>query len=323
MSLAETSRKEFSMKNGTCWLDTDSNQIQAHGGCILNYKDVYYWYGENKDTDTMEDGFAPFMGMSCYSSADLLNWKNEGIVLKPILTGNHELGSDGIGERPKVIYNKKNNEFVMLFHLDNKSYRYARIGTAVAKTPTGPFEYRGNLWLDSECSPCGRDSRDMYVYQEEDGTAYIIASSDFNSSTVICKLDDSYTGLTGEMKTIFVEQYREAQVLIKEKGRYYMFSSGCTGWLPNSMLYGISRQVMGTWRLVDNPCSGANYRQTFFGQSANAFQLKEQWYLMLDHWKPEDLRSSGYSFLPIRIDAEYVEIPWTEEFNGERGNHGL
>jgi hypothetical protein len=35
---------------------------------------------------------------------------------------------------------------------------------------------------------------------------------------------------------------------------------------------------------------------------------------LVDHWNPKDLGNSGYSFLPVKIEGDYVEIPWTEEF---------
>ena len=298
------------MKNGTCWLDTDGSLIQAHGGCIIKHENLYYWYGENKSVKT-ENRRVAFAGFSCYSSNDMRSWKNEGTVLKAVQEPEHDLHPDNVGERPKVLYNKKNRQFVMLFHLDHRGYNYARVGVAVADNPTGPFNYLHNL------RPAGRDSRDMFVYKDEesdDETAYLVCSSDWNSTTLICTLNDSYTDLSGPVKMAFIEQYREAQVLLREKERYYMFSSGCTGWSPNSMLYAVSNSVLGTWKLIDNPCSGPNYRKTFFGQTANTFKLNGKWHIMLDHWIPEDLGSSGYSFLPIHIDGDYVEIPWVEDF---------
>ena len=41
------------MKNKTLWTDTEGKPIQAHGGMILQHKGIYYWYGENKDTETV------------------------------------------------------------------------------------------------------------------------------------------------------------------------------------------------------------------------------------------------------------------------------
>ena len=39
------------MKNGTVWKDIDGNDIQAHGGMILEHKGVFYWYGEHKGAE--------------------------------------------------------------------------------------------------------------------------------------------------------------------------------------------------------------------------------------------------------------------------------
>ena len=36
------------MRNGHIWKDIDGNDIQAHGGCIIEYEGTYYWYGEHK-----------------------------------------------------------------------------------------------------------------------------------------------------------------------------------------------------------------------------------------------------------------------------------
>ena len=40
-------------------------------------------------------------------------------------------------------------------------------------------------------------------------------------------------------------------------------------------------------------------------------------YLMLDHWVPSDLKTSGYSILPITYDqCGNVIVRWTDEWNG-------
>lgn len=35
---------------------------------------------------------------------------------------------------------------------------------------------------------------------------------------------------------------------------------------------------------------------------------------MIDHWKPQDLRHSGYSILPIEFDGDRMTVRWTDEF---------
>ncbi len=39
---------------GKIWNDTDDVPIQAHGGWVLYDQGVYYWFGENKDRETID-----------------------------------------------------------------------------------------------------------------------------------------------------------------------------------------------------------------------------------------------------------------------------
>jgi hypothetical protein len=204
------------MKNGTCWLDIQGKPIQAHGGCIISHEGNYYWYGENKGVKT-QNNRVEFAGFSCYSSQDLRSWKNEGLALTAKPETGHELHPDNVGERPKVLYNSGTGQFALWFHLDKRNYGYARIGIAVSDSPVGPFDYLGSI------RPGDRDSRDMFVFKDDDGAAYLVCSSDWNSNTLIASLNEAYTGLSGAIKMAFIEQYREAQVLIKEKETYLCF----------------------------------------------------------------------------------------------------
>ena len=97
---------------------------------------------------------------------------------------------------------------------------------------------------------------------------------------------------------------------------YYLVSSGCTGWDPNPTLYATTRHLTTPMVLVDNPCEGPRYRTTFDGQSTYIFECSGRFYLMLDHWKPQNLRESGYSILPIDFAGGMMTVRWQEEFNG-------
>ena len=297
------------MKNKTCWQDTEGHLIQAHGGCILERDGTYYWYGENKDTETRATSLVghrvDFSGFSCYSSTNLQNWKNEGVVLAAGETGS-PIGPECVGERPSVLYHARSGSYIMWFHHDDEYYQKASVGLAVAASPAGPFVYKGSM------RPNGRESRDFTLYVDQDETAYMISSSDANSTLLISRLDEEYTGFTGEYTTACEDQFREAPVVLFEDGRYYMFSSGCTGWAPNVMLYAESNKMMGNWRLIDNPCEGPDARMTYYGQSACAVKHQGDWYLMLDHWHPQDLRTSGYSLLKIQFSAGRPLLPFTE-----------
>ena len=52
---------------GQVWLDTNGKRIHAHGGSILYENGRYYWYGENKEKTTGENGIWHW-GIRCYVS---------------------------------------------------------------------------------------------------------------------------------------------------------------------------------------------------------------------------------------------------------------
>lgn len=299
-------------KNGFIWQDTDGNDIQAHGGCIIEYKGMYYWYGEHKGAANCPGTKrVDIIGVSCYSSSDLLNWKYEGLVLEADKTNpKSPLYPSKVLERPKVLYNEKTNKFVMWMHLDSADYTFAGVGIAVCDTPTGKFE------LIAAKQPNRQDSRDMTLFKDKDGTAYLIHSKDWNKTLNITRLTEDYTDTDGMYVSVMIDQMREAPALCIHDDLYYMVTSGCTGWNPNSALYSTAEYIMGQWRLIDNPCEGIGYRRTFEGQSTYIFEAKGTKYLMLDHWKPDNLQASGYSILPIEFNNGIMTIKWCDEWKG-------
>lgn len=127
------------IKPGALWPDNNGVHINAHGGGVINYKGTYYWYGEHKSDTTS----SAYVGVTCYSSKDLVNWKNRGVALAVSDEEGSDIERGCILERPKVVYNPKTGKFVMWFHLELKGrgYAAARYGVAVSDKPTGPFKY--------------------------------------------------------------------------------------------------------------------------------------------------------------------------------------
>ena len=106
--------------------DNRGNLIQAHGGAIIqDHNDntrggsTFYWFGQNDATDTSFDGFD---GVTCYRSEDMVTWDYLGLALAPAV--GTSISNESVVERPKVLYNSKNKEYVMWFHLDNNDYGY-------------------------------------------------------------------------------------------------------------------------------------------------------------------------------------------------------
>lgn len=127
--------------NKEIWYDTDGNPINAHSVGIIFHNGVYYWYGEHKvPNDPLHTSQ---VGVRCYSSKDLINWKNEGVVLAVSEDTLSPIRKGCKLERTKVIYNKKYGKFVMWFHLNLKGHNFtdALAGVAVADKATGPFKF--------------------------------------------------------------------------------------------------------------------------------------------------------------------------------------
>jgi len=304
------------------WQDTEGKHIQAHGGGILYHKGKYYWYGENKEAETKfaispKKGWdihrVDVIGVSCHSSTDLVDWKNEGVVLPAVSHDvHHDLHVTKVVERPKVLFNEKTKKFVMWAHIDDMEYDAARTGIAVSDSPTGPFNYLGSF------KPNGSDSRDMTVFVDDDQKAYLFHSSEGNKTLYITPLSEDYLKPEGQSTRIFVEMSREAPTVFKRKGKYYIITSGCSGSDPNKAEYATADQIEGPWEIKDYPCTGKDAEITFFAQSTFVLKINEkedQFLFMADLWKKEDLKSSRYIWLPIKFDGDDIEIMWIDKWS--------
>jgi hypothetical protein len=140
-AIAQQKIKYDAFHPGELWLDNNGVHINAHGGGILLHNDTYYWFGEHKTEG--RGGNQAHVGVHCYSSKDLYNWRDEGIALRVSPDPASDIADGCILERPKVIYNPKTGQFVMWFHLEPKGQGYggAMIGIASSETVTGPYTY--------------------------------------------------------------------------------------------------------------------------------------------------------------------------------------
>lgn len=299
--------------------DTNKNLVNAHGAGMLYHNGTYYLYGEIKKGDTWrvpnqdwEDYRVPAGGISCYSSKDLKNWKYEGVALSPVKGDPHsDIDTGRVIERPKVIYNSKTRQFVMWMHVDANDYSYSHSGVAVSKTPAGPYHYIGSV------KPNGQMSRDMTLFKDDDGKAYLIYSSEQNNTMQVCLLSPDYLTPTKTYKRILVNRRREAPAVFKNNGRYYLITSDCTGWSPNAATYAVADKILGPYKEYGNPCKGPGANTTFESQSTYVLPLKEKntYLFMADRWNKTDLEKSEYLWLPLKINNGKVEIKNTGSAN--------
>ncbi|MEO8763815.1 MAG: glycoside hydrolase family 43 protein [Ginsengibacter sp.] len=310
--------KEMPIITGEVWKDVDGKPINAHGAGILYHDNTYYLFGEIKKGKTWlvpnqnwEDYRVPAGGVSCYSSKDLFHWKYEGLALSPV-TGDKakDLDTSKVIERPKVIYNRQTGKFVMWMHIDANDYSYSQAGVAVSEKPTGPYTYLGSI------KPNGQMARDMTLFKDDDDKAYLIYSSELNKSMHVCLLSSDYLSPTKNYSRITSAHDREAPAVFKYIDRYYLITSGCSGWSPNPATYAVADSLLGEWKQYDSPCIGTGAENTFASQSTYVLPLpgnSDNFIFMADRWNKLDLEDSRYVWLPLHmIDGKPV-IKWIKK----------
>ena len=146
---------EIAILPGASWLDTDGNVIQAHGGQIQLMPvpdengvktEKYVWVGEDKSSGHLGNDVA------VYTSDDLYHWEFQGDVFRAVesreqldedsyfqeLYQDHTsdeldeiyncINKNTVIERPKLLYNHKNDNYVLWFHSDDSTekntYKY-------------------------------------------------------------------------------------------------------------------------------------------------------------------------------------------------------
>jgi Glycosyl hydrolases family 43 len=334
---------------GAVWRDTDGKPINAHGGGVMFHGGVYYWYGELKSGRT----FLPdcnkswggtrvdTVGVSCYASTNLYDWKSEGIVLAAVPDDpKSDLHPSKALERPKVIYNRATKQFVMWMHIDSASYAAARSGVAVSDKPTGPFKYLGSfrpnagVWPDnvadtdkqpSQTNILARDfekgqmARDMTVFVDDDGKAYQFYSSEENPTMHVSLLSDDYLRPAGKYQRIFVGQSMEAPTVFKHAGKYYLIASGCSAWAPNAARSAVADNIFGPWTELGNPCVGTGSDKTFNSQSTFVLPVQgrdDTFVFMADRWNQWNLPDSRYVWLPLEFSGEGKPVlQWYEHWS--------
>lgn len=211
--------KKNSFTPGEIWQDNKGVHINAHGGGILynEANKTYYWYGEHKTEG--EGGNVANIGVHCYSSKDLYNWKDEGIALSIASEGSgSDIEKGCILERPKVIYNKNTNKYAMWFHLEPKGVGYngARSGVAVSDTPTGPFEFIKSVRPNAGYWPINYSEELKAIPDRTEGAHFTGGSVPAHPDSLNIIKRDFATGQMARDMTLFVDDDGKA---------YHIYSS--------------------------------------------------------------------------------------------------
>ncbi|WP_100405389.1 family 43 glycosylhydrolase [Bacillus solitudinis] len=278
--------KYNSIRPGQDWLDTDGKRIQAHAGSIITVGDTFYWYGENKEKTKPENNIWHW-GVRCYSSKDLYNWEDKGIIIPP----NEEDVSSSLHptqnmDRPHIIFNEKTQKFVCWLKIMRKDHTQDAT-ILISDHILGPYEI-----LKEGFRPLDMSAGDFDLVAAEDGKAYYYFER-VHSELICADLTDDYTDVTGYYSTHFPNIappfVREAPAYFSRKGLHYLLTSGTTHYHPNPTEVACARTYHGPFNVLGNPHIGDSSHTSFNSQISSVFKhpFKKDLYIALaDRWIP-------------------------------------
>lgn len=340
---------------GKPWYDTHGRRIQAHGASVYYEDGVYYWIGENKQF-THKGSKIWSWGIKAYSSTDLCNWRDEGLIIPP---QPHDKKSPLHPyrklDRPHVIYNPATKKYVAWLKFCDKS----EFAIMTADELLGPY-----TMVNPSYQAYGRKCGDFDLgFDENTNTGYLFVEVD-HVDCIVCRLNAEFTAAEGEAVTIYQNIQppftREGISHMVRNQKHYVFSSGMTGYTPNPSEVAVSDDWMGPYEVQGNPHENDASSASFNSQISFIFKVegKDLYVAVADRWIPDDLMTAqkydvimraiaqrsdksikvtqgekmqmikmmtrqvdtsvaNYVWLPIRFDGHVAKIEWHDKWKPE------
>ena len=340
-----------SIRPGRPWTDMSGHPIQAHGGSILYLDGIYYWYGENKERTTPGSDVWHW-GVRCYTSTDLYNWQDRGLIVPPDLDDlSSPLHPVQKMDRPHIVFNKRTGLFVCWIKVmcADGSQR-----SSVLTSPNilGPYEI-----VRTGLRPAGMNAGDFdLVIDPTDDKGYYYFERP-HSELICADLTADYTDVTGYYSTHFPRlqppYVREAPAYFERAGIHYLLTSGTSWYYPNPSEIASAPSYHGPWTVLGDPHPDDEFGTSFRSQVSSVFRHphKKDLYIALgDRWLPDlaardsnrtaefaeafepggrlkpgieveftedDTSRADYVWLPIRFDGPVPTISWQDEWKIE------
>ncbi len=218
----------------------------------IDYFDGKFWIFPTTD------GYPNWSGdvFHAFSSEDMVNWKDEGVILK-LADQNPGKNEQGIqiaaspwaegGSAWAPTIEEKNGKYYF-YYCGKFNNGESAVGVAVADHPQGPYTDKGTALLtkamtDAAGAGVGQ-AIDPSIFTDDDGTSYMLVG---NGSAVIAELNDDMMSIKdGSIKRINgLTDFRESVIVTKKDGKYHWTWSCDDANSPNYHVnYGVSDQLI-------------------------------------------------------------------------------
>jgi hypothetical protein len=276
-----------SFRPGEVWLDTTGKPIQAHGGSVIQVDDQFYWYGENKEFTTGKTDVWTW-GVRCYSSTDLYNWKDLGLIIPPdTMTKQSPLSPANFLDRPHITYNKQTRQYVCWIKLMSEGSTQTRT-VLLSDSITGPYRI-----VRQDVRPLGMNAGDFdLAVSSSDNKAYMYFER-VHSELICADLNEDYTNFTSYYSTHFSRSgppfVREAPAYFYRRGKHYLATSGTTGYFPNPSEIAVADTFHGPFQLLGDLHPRDRSKTSFNSQISCIFKhprKKNLYIACADRWIP-------------------------------------
>eukprot|EP01060_Flectonema_neradi_P014238 TRINITY_DN20944_c0_g1_i1.p1 TRINITY_DN20944_c0_g1~~TRINITY_DN20944_c0_g1_i1.p1 ORF type:complete len:359 (+),score=67.08 TRINITY_DN20944_c0_g1_i1:132-1208(+) len=215
--------------------------LEASDGCLRQFGDTYYLYGTRyQPCPKCDQKYCyewgsnitwPLCGwrnttFALYTSRDLMNWTMVSENVLPELVNHPKINNTNMAFfEPAVIYNKKNNNYVLWFVTQLHGGNGGQ-GVAYSSSPEGPFVIDDH---DGYPVTTMKGSADVYLYQQPNGDAYIKHNWYGTSpANYVSKLSEDYRSVIQTSEPIANGTYYEGGGIFERNNTWYvMFGQGC------------------------------------------------------------------------------------------------
>lgn len=227
-----------------------------------------------------------------YSSADLKEWKNEGVALDA--KSDQIAWANGNLWAPAAIEVKQKNgsyKYYLYFSARPNDNGRKQMGVAVADSPTGPFVDLGQPLLAKNHPGCNGQLIDVDVFMDPVyKKPYLYWGNGFMAGA---ELEPNMTKIKDETVTVMTPKggslrdyaYREAPYVFYRNGLYYfMWSVDDTGAANYHVAYGTSKSPLGPIEVAKDPIVLIQDPQhEIYGTAHNSVIQKpgtDEWYIV-------------------------------------------
>ena len=301
----------------------------------MEYNGRLYIYGTNDSQQyelapNADNNYAKINTLNCYSSADMVNWTDHGVIAVAGSKGAATWANNSWA--PAACHKTINGKEKFFLYFANSANS---IGVLTSDSPTGPWEDPiGKALIDRSIENCGEDDVqwlfDPAVLVDDDGQGYLYFGG-FGSSkgaaynihpqcARVIKLGDDMVSTEGAAVTIDAPFMFEDSGINKINGKYYY--SYCTNWSSEAS----ANKYVGSATIAvmesDDPMTGFKYVGSVLKNPGTVFGAYGN-----NHHCFTEFQGKMYAFYHTKADTislgtkEDYRTSYANELNmGENGN---